>query len=221
MRGQFRLLTCADCGAPVMGRAQGTKVCDGCRASRRSKSRDQRSADDRLWRATSQRVPLSAEQARALLSYEVATGILRWRVTRGKAKAGAPAGSRNSKGYVQVTINGKNVPAHRLAWLMATGAMPADGRMIDHIDGDPSNNALANLRLASPAQNGANRGMDKRNKSGVKGVHYNAKRRKFEASIGGRNGTTIGRFATLPEAAAARAVAATARWKEFARDGAP
>jgi len=43
--------------------------------------------------------------------------------------------------------------------------------MIDHIDGDGTNNAWSNFRAASVYQNGHNRRLNKNNKSGVKGVH--------------------------------------------------
>ena len=48
-------------------------------------------------------------------------------------------------------IHGDVFKAHRLAWLMEYGQMPPDD--IDHIDGNRSNNAISNLRLATRAEN--------------------------------------------------------------------
>lgn len=43
---------------------------------------------------------------------------------------------------------------------------------IDHIDRNTLNNSVLNLRWASPHQNMLNRGINTRNKTGVKGVEY-------------------------------------------------
>jgi hypothetical protein len=95
---------------------------------------------------------VTAAQVRALLDYDPATGVLRWRVRRNHvAPAGAVAGSRCRAGYRRLTIYGRRYAAHRVAWLYVTGAWPRGE--LDHIDGDPSNNALTNLREATRALN--------------------------------------------------------------------
>jgi len=95
---------------------------------------------------------LSADLARALLSYDEATGILRWKVHRGpRARAGGIAGSLTNKGYLSVMIGGRGYLCHRLAWLIANGSWPF--HQIDHKDRDRSNNILSNLREATSLQN--------------------------------------------------------------------
>jgi len=42
--------------------------------------------------------------------------------------------------------------AHRLVW-EATYDLIADGMQIDHLDGDPTNNAISNLELVTGAEN--------------------------------------------------------------------
>jgi hypothetical protein len=42
---------------------------------------------------------------------------------------------------------------------------------IDHRDTDPSNNRIKNLRLATRPQNSANKGSNKNNTTGLKGVY--------------------------------------------------
>ena len=82
--------------------------------------------------------------------------MFRWKVTNkwSRASAGVVAGSLHSNGYWYIQIDGRKYLAHRLAWLITNGALPAD--QIDHIDGDRANNRLANLREATNAENQQN-----------------------------------------------------------------
>ena len=63
--------------------------------------------------------------------------------------SGKEAGSPFRKGrYKQVTLNNQKILAHRVVWIMHHGAI-SDGMVIDHIDGDGTNNKLGNLRLTT------------------------------------------------------------------------
>jgi hypothetical protein len=105
---------------------------------------------------------LTAEQLRAVLNYEPTTGIFRWKHRAdvsdqiNKKFAGTVAGwiSRQETGHMKITLNGASYFLHRLAWLYQTGAMPAFE--IDHIDGNPGNNAWTNLRDVTHRQNSRN-----------------------------------------------------------------
>lgn len=56
-------------------------------------------------------------------------------------------------GYIRIDIgNNKKISAHRLVWEAFNGPIP-EGMVIDHIDGNRSNNALSNLRLVSQSDN--------------------------------------------------------------------
>lgn len=85
-------------------------------------------------------------------------GKLYWRsdATRGKVKAGDEAGYVDPQGYVTVGIAGRFYKAHRIIWRMfhPKGAIPD---IIDHIDGNRSNNSIDNLRRATQAMNMRNR----------------------------------------------------------------
>lgn len=95
---------------------------------------------------------LTAEELRRLLDYDSKTGEFRWRTNIGsRARAGQIAGNRRRDGYVQLMVNGKNYRAHRLAWLHFHGIWPTG--VIDHIDGNPANNRLANLRDVTQTMN--------------------------------------------------------------------
>lgn len=119
-------------------------------------------------------------------------------------------------GYVQVIIDRIPYLAHRLIWKMMTGNDPNE---VDHMDGDPSNNAWSNLRLATSAENNRNRRIGSRNKSGVKGVCWEAKRRKWRATVGiGGKLEWIRRFDDLAEAEQQVAEARARLHGEFARN---
>lgn len=98
----------------------------------------------------------SVEQVRELLDYDPVSGVLVWRKrVCGHRNAGDIAGHLcKFNGYRLIGIKGSLHGAHRLAWLHFHGAWPAD--QIDHIDGNRANNAIANLRPATNAQNRQN-----------------------------------------------------------------
>ena len=120
-------------------------------------------------------------RVKELVDYDKDTGFFTWKVYRGgKAKAGTPAGSIRSDNYYAICIDLRSYQASRLAWLLVTGEDP--GHMdIDHIDGNPSNNVFANLRIATESQNCTNRKRRSDNKSGYKGVYAMGK--KWAAQI--------------------------------------
>ncbi len=88
----------------------------------------------------------------------------------------------------------------------------------DHINGDGLDNRLQNLRLANESENRFNRGPQRNNTSGYKGVCFDRKRGKWMASIMARGKRKhIGRFETAVSAAAAYNEAAICLHGEFAR----
>ena len=144
------------------------------------------------------------EQLRHLLSYDPESGALIWATNRrGPIRAGDIAGKIDKNGYRQVMIAGKEYAAHRLCWAIHHGAAPAG--MIDHINGDKSDNRISNLRDASRAINNQNlRSAHSRNCSGLLGVTFDKSRGRFVASIfsGGKK-INLGRFLSADDAHAA------------------
>ncbi len=51
---------------------------------------------------------------------------------------------------------------------------PENKPQIDHIDRNPSNNDISNLRWATLSEQGQNKGISKLNTSGYKNIHYRA-----------------------------------------------
>jgi hypothetical protein len=147
-------------------------------------------------------IPLpSQSQLQELLEYSVITGGLRWRVNMVCAvKAGQVAGCIGARRYVAIRIYGKQYRAHRIIWCLVTGDDP--GRLeVDHINGDPSDNAWHNLRLVSPTQNAHNRRLALNNTSGYQGVSWDKANKKWAARIMSNNrSTNLGYFSTPEEA---------------------
>jgi len=89
---------------------------------------------------------------------------------------------------------------------------------IDHIDTNELNNQYSNLRIATKSQNGANRGPQKNNTSGYKGVYWCKKRQKWETYVTYQNVRShLGYFNTPEEAARVYDCAAWSLWEDYAK----
>lgn len=159
---------------------------------------------------------LTLEYVRSILSYEPETGNFIWLVGRDNnpPKIGDIAGHRNTRGYINIKILGKQYMGHRLAWFYTHSEWP--NGQVDHINGNPSDNRILNLRIATPAQNRANAKLSRNNKIGLKGVSRSKKKwiamiyRDYKPII-------LGRFDTPQEAHRAYVAAAHELHGEFAR----
>jgi hypothetical protein len=150
-----------------------------------------------------------------LLTYNPETGEFRWSTTPRKGvRAGGIAGNILSTGH-RIRIDRLEYKAHRLAWLWVYGRWPQDD--IDHINGDPTDNRIANLREATDSQNLGNSKRRADNTSGFKGVaRSSAKAEKWRAHL---QGQYLGSFDTKEEAHAAYVAKARELYGEFANDG--
>ena len=156
----------------------------------------------------------SVERLREVFTYSPATGILKWRVSCGTARAGDVAGNVTARGYMRTCLDRRFLLVHRIAWAMMTGEWPK--ARIDHRDVDGTNNRWSNLRLGTHSQNMANRGPQKNNASGFKGVHRVWNRWVAKIQID-RKSFHLGSFGTPEEAHAAYLAAAENFYGEFAR----
>jgi hypothetical protein len=161
---------------------------------------------------------LSQEYLKSILDYDFDTGIFTWKVNKSKrTKIGDVAGWLYN-GYREIEINNQKYKAHRLAWLYVNGEMPKN--LIDHIDGNRSNNKISNLREATYQANSENYKTPKTNKSGVKNVSWYKGLNKWVVSINiKKTKKTIGYFEDL-ELAELVAVEARNKYRgEFANHG--
>jgi hypothetical protein len=83
----------------------------------------------------------------------------------------------NSVGYAVRTINGKQVPMHRIIT-----SVP-DGLYVDHINHDTKDNRKENLRVCTQSQNMRNARLKSNNRSGASGVYFNKQSQRWMARI--------------------------------------
>ena len=159
---------------------------------------------------------MTADFVRSILHYDADTGQLTWKERpldhfQHEAAAarwngrypGQRVGYRCNTGYLSVTIQGQKLLCHRVIWLIVHGHWPAD--QIDHINGDPADNRLVNLRHVTPQKNQRNRKLSKASTSGVSGVTWCRTRKRWMVRIGASaNPTYLGCFKDKDEAVAAR-----------------
>ena len=140
-----------------------------------------------------------------------------WKTAFVGTVAGYKSFARGRRQCILVGLLGKRFAAHRIIWEMAFGEIPK-GFDIDHIDCDPWNNRLDNLRLATRSQNMMNQKPCRANKTGYKGVSWDSQRMKYRSTIklNGRQ-ISLGRFDTIEEAGMAYKKASDLLFGEFAR----
>lgn len=133
---------------------------------------------------------IDATYVRECLIYDPETGELTWKERpkwhfsshaerdRWNGRfSGCVAGRIGKIGYLTVNFSNRVYPAHRLAWVVKTGAWPKD--YIDHVNGVKSDNRFVNLREATVSENVRNSVMPKNNTSGIKGVSWSERSKKW------------------------------------------
>lgn len=132
---------------------------------------------------------LTQQMLKERLHYNPNSGVFTWRARPERTSqdktwntrwVGRPAGSIKNHGYRAIGLNGKFYRAHRLAWLYVYGRWPGE---IDHINHNPDDNRIKNLRKVSHAENGQNQSIRCDNSSGIVGVSWHERTEKWLAQI--------------------------------------
>ncbi len=117
---------------------------------------------------------ITQERLKELFDYQ--DGQLIRKISRGRGKtstrwsAGTALGHSVKGGYCLASVDYTTYKLHRLIWLWHKGNFPK--HHLDHIDGNPMNNKIENLREATDAQNMQNqRRARANNKLGIQGVY--------------------------------------------------
>lgn len=151
---------------------------------------------------------LEYREALELFRYDYETGVLYWhRRVNSRVPKTLEAGTQrksNSDGYLNVSVNGRLYPVHRVVMLMCYGFY-GEGLEVDHINHVRNDNRLFNLRFVTRSENRKNQSVSSKNTSGVTGVYFSKAKKKYIAQIK-VNGEVIylGIFGTLEGAAKAR-----------------
>ncbi len=150
---------------------------------------------------------MNQRELKQYLDYNPTTGVFVWvKARNGRVKAGQQAGSVGPRGYRTITLDRKVYREHRLAWLYVHGVWPT---VLDHINRNPVDNRIENLREVTHSQNQQNRAQDPRNKSGARGVIWAKHAKKWRAQIRvDRKSIYLGYFDTVEDAACAYIAAA-------------
>ena len=112
--------------------------------------------------------------------FDYKDGNLYWKIKKAKNTIIGSIVSTLSHGYIRVRIDGKAYFAHRIIFLYHHGYLPLE---IDHIDKNPLNNKIENLRECSSSQNKYNTNLRTDNKSGIKNVRWRDDRKKWEVRL--------------------------------------
>lgn len=160
----------------------------------------------------------SQNDVQALFVYEA--GVLKWKTREDCPKhwngkfAGKAAGSPNSLGYFKIKQNGKFYRRSRIVWVFHHGSIP-EGMQIDHINRNPSDDRIENLRLATGSENCRNM-QSRGSQLGFRGVAKAPHWARYQARISA-NGVLhhLGMFDTKEQAAAAYKNAADSLHGEF------
>lgn len=156
----------------------------------------------------------SQERLRELFTYTDDGYLVRRIRTSNCVRVGDVVGSLGSGGYTMVMVDGKRYQTHRLIYLYHHGVLP---KQIDHIDRNPMNNRIANLRPCTTSQNQANQNHQRGNSSQWRGVSWREKWGKWVAQIAvNKKKMHLGHFDYECDAAMAYNEAALEHFGEFA-----
>jgi len=133
--------------------------------------------------------PIDYEEISKVLYYK--NGLLFWK------RNNKLAGTKTKEGYCRVQINKVVYSTHRLVWVLFNKEIPLD-KQIDHIDRNPNNNKIENLRLVNASKNGLNRDFKKSN-TGIKGVSKDRDYYKVSFTVNCKS-IHVGNYKNLEEA---------------------
>lgn len=141
---------------------------------------------------------LTHELLLSILKYNPDTGIF--------TRNGEAVGTNNGHGYLRITIQKKSIFCHRLAWFYMYGKWPVN--QIDHINRIRTDNRFSNLRDVTAKVNQRNKSVPVDHPSGLLGVTWCDKKRKWMARItNDGKGVLLGQFDYMYEAMIARKAA--------------
>ena len=159
---------------------------------------------------------MTQEYLKTILEWDNENLTFTRKVSRGRFKAGTVLTfSEDKQGRQQTKLDGLAWKKSHLVWLYCTGENMKDinknefntrnTMVIDHIDGNPSNDRIENLRKITKAENSRNRSTAKNNKYGSQGIHFRESSSRWIAEIRyNYDNIYLGSYLTKEEAISAR-----------------
>ena len=149
--------------------------------------------------------------------FDYCDGKLFWKEKRNGVNLNNEAGYLASHGYWHIKVNNKIFKRHRIVFEMHNGYLP---EFIDHINGIKNDDRIENLRKCNKTQNQYNSKLRLNNKSGLKGVCWHKRFKKWSVQITvNKKKHFIGYFDDLKLADLAAIEARNKYHKEFANHG--
>lgn len=127
---------------------------------------------------TPKQIPFSKEQLQEIFEYR--DGHLYWLLGGTGRRPNRLAGSKKSRDYIDIGLQGIVYRAHRLIWIYHYNEQPKE---LDHINRNKSDNRIENLRLVTRSENLHNATAKRGNKGGCVGVNWNNNKQYWQASI--------------------------------------
>ena len=95
---------------------------------------------------------VTPQEVASLFDYHPETGDITWKdaIYVRRDRRGKPVGYKYPYSYIVVRIQGRNYPAHHVAWCLHYGDWAPS--QIRHLDGDKHNNRISNLDLMVETQ---------------------------------------------------------------------
>jgi len=125
---------------------------------------------------------MNQAELKKIIHYDPLSGIFTWKSIRSRRiKAGDRAANPKGGGYCFIQFEGESYLAHRLAWLYVHGKFPDQ---IDHINHNPADNRIVNLRASSYRVNAKNRTLSISSSTGIYGVRFRQDKNRWVSTIG-------------------------------------
>lgn len=108
---------------------------------------------------------------------ETSPTCFRWKISTGsRGVVGNQAGTFCTNRYAYIKVKGKLLPVHRVVYTLFYGEIP-ERMVVNHIDTNPSNNAISNLEICTVAENNRRSKLQNgktatNNTSGANGVKF-------------------------------------------------